>query len=88
MRFAGPRDVAEFAITNAHANQAFIEQLFHHLVKQTPRAYGTATVTRLRDSFIASGYNLRKLMAEIATLAALPAVETATVAATPTPPHP
>ena len=88
VRFAGPRDVAEFAITNAHANQAFIEQLFHHLVKQTPRAYGTATVTRLRDSFIASGYNLRKLMAEIATLAALPAVETATVAATPTPPHP
>jgi len=88
VRFAGPRDVAEFAITNAHANQAFIEQLFHHLVKQTPRAYGTATVTRLRDSFIASGYNLRNLMAEIATLAALPAVETATVAATPTPPHP
>jgi hypothetical protein len=71
VRLAGARDVAEFAIASEHANRAFIEQLFQHLVKQSPRAYGPDTVARLRDSFVASGYNLRQLMVDIATLAAL-----------------
>lgn len=71
VRLSGPRDVAEFAITSERANHAFIEALFQHLVKQTPRAYGTDTVAQLRNSFIASGYNVRTLIADIATLAAL-----------------
>ena len=71
VRLASARDVADFALANQHANEAFIEQLFHHLVKQSPRAYGPETLVRLRASFIASGYHLRQLMAEIATLAAL-----------------
>ena len=82
VRLAGARDVAEFAIASERANRAFIEQLFHHLVKQSPRAYGPDTVTRLRDSFIASGYNLRTLMADIATLAALHGAAPTTVADT------
>jgi hypothetical protein len=40
-------------------------------------AYGPHTLPALRDSFIASGYNLRKLVAEIATVAALRGVEPA-----------
>lgn len=71
VRLGSARDVAEFAIGNERANHAFIEQLFHHLVKQSPRAYGPDTVARLRGSFVASGYHLRRLMADIATLAAL-----------------
>jgi mono/diheme cytochrome c family protein len=86
VRLAGARDVAEFAIASEHANRAFIEQLFHHLIKQSPRAYGPDTLARLRDSFIASGYNLRTLMAEIATLAALPGAAPTTLAVT-SPPH-
>ena len=88
VRLGGARDVAEFAIGNERANHAFIEQLFHHLVKQSPRAYGPDTLVRLRDSFIASGYHLRKLMADIATLAALQGDESAPAAATPTRPSP
>jgi len=84
IRLSGPRDVAEFAITSERANRAFIEQLFQHLVKQTPRAYGTDTVARLRNSFIASGYNLRTLIADIATLAALHGTAPTTLAATST----
>ena len=86
VRLAGARDVAEFAIASEHANRAFIEQLFHHLIKQSPRAYGPATLARLRDSFIASGYNLRTLLADIATLAALHGAAPTTLAVT-SPPH-
>ena len=71
VRLGGARDVADFAIASERANRAFIAQLFEHLVKQSPRAYGADTTSRLRDSFVASGYNLRQLMADIATLAAL-----------------
>ena len=86
VRLASARDVADFALANAHANEAFIEQLFHHLVKQSPRAYGPPTLARLRDSFIASGYHLRTLMADIATLAALHGAAPTTLAVT-SPPH-
>ena len=53
-------------------------------MKQTPRAYGTDTVAQLRDSFIASGYNLRTLIADIATLAALHGTAPTPLAATST----
>ncbi|MSU25103.1 MAG: DUF1592 domain-containing protein [Opitutus sp.] len=85
MRFGSARDVAEFAIASEHANHAFIEQLFHHLVKQPLMAYGPDTIVDLRNSFIASGYNLKKLMADIATLSALPGARPALSAVTP--PH-
>lgn len=85
VRLAGARDVAEFAIASERANRAFIEQLFQYLVKQSPRAYGSGTAARLRDSFVASGYNLRQLMAEIATLAALHSAESTVAAAIPSP---
>ncbi|MEY2882097.1 MAG: hypothetical protein RLZZ15_4477, partial [Verrucomicrobiota bacterium] len=88
VRLASARDVAEFAITSERANRTFIEQLFQHLLKQSPRAYGPDTVTRLRDSFVASGYNLRQLMADIATLAALHGTESASIAATISPRSP
>lgn len=88
VRLGSARDVAEFAIANERANQAFIEQLFHHLVKQPVMAYGPDTIVRLRESFIASGYNIRKLMVDIATLAALRGTESALLAASPTSPRP
>lgn len=75
VKLGGARDVAEFAITSERANDAFIEQLFHHVVKQPINAFGPATAEKLRHSFIASGYNLRQLLVEIATLAALRGIE-------------
>lgn len=88
VRFAGARDVADFAVGNARAQQAFIEQLFHHVVKQPIRAYGSDTLPRLRDSFVASGFNLPKLLAEIATTGALGPSRPTTLAAHPFPPRP
>ena len=75
VRLAGPRDVAEFAIGSEQASLALVEQLFHHVVKQPVLAYGPETLPRLRDSFVASGWNLPKLLVEIATVAALRGIE-------------
>lgn len=71
VRLASARDVADFALGDTRAQEAFIEQLFQYLVKQPPRAYGPDTLRRLRESFVASGFHLRKLVAEIAVLAAV-----------------
>ncbi len=89
VRLGGARDVAEFAIASEQSNEAFIEQLFHHVVKQPALAYGPDTLPALRKSFIASGYNLQKLMVAIVTLSALHGAETKPhVASRPTPHRP
>lgn len=71
VRLAGARDVARFALGSEHAKSGFIEQLFHQIVKQPILAYGPDLMPRLRQSFVSSGYNIQKLVVEIATLSAL-----------------
>jgi mono/diheme cytochrome c family protein len=86
VRLSGARDVAEYAIASERANDAFIEQVFHHVVKQPLMAYGPGTAVALRESFVASGYNLRKLLVEIVTVAALRGVVAPTAALPPSSP--
>ena len=69
--FKGARDVAKFASGSDQAHEAFIEQLFHQVVKQPMLAYGSGVMPVLHQSFVASGFNLQKLIAEIATVSAL-----------------
>jgi len=71
VRLTGARDVAEFAVNSEHAQNAFIEQLFHQVVKQPVRAYGPDAQDRLRQSFAKSGFNIQRLLVDIATLSAL-----------------
>jgi hypothetical protein len=71
VKLKGARDVAEFAAGSRQAQNAFVEQLFHQLVKQPVLAYGPRALDQLRQSFVASEYNVQKLMVEIATLSAL-----------------
>jgi hypothetical protein len=71
IKLTGARDVAEFAVGSEHAQNTFIEQLFHSLVKQPIRAYGPDVPDRLRESFVASGYNIQQLLVDIATVSAL-----------------
>lgn len=71
----GARDVAEFAITSEHAQNGFIEQLFHQIVKQPVLAYGPDTMNQLRQTFVSSDFNLRKLLVEMATISALHGIE-------------
>jgi Protein of unknown function (DUF1592)/Protein of unknown function (DUF1588)/PA14 domain/Cytochrome C oxidase, cbb3-type, subunit III len=75
IRLAGARDVAEFAVGSEPAQNAFIEQLFHQVVKQPILAYGPDVMDRLRQSFVASQFNIQKLLVDIVTVSALHGME-------------
>ena len=75
VRLTGARDVAEFAVGSEHAQNAFVEQLFHQVVKQPMLAYGMDVPERLRQSFVTSGYNIQKLLEEIVATSALHGTE-------------
>ena len=70
-RFQGARDLAEFLAGNDETHRAFVVQLFHHLVKQPMLAYGPETPAALLETFAAQEFDVRKLVAEIVTMAAL-----------------
>ena len=71
MTFNGVRELATFLAGSDETHDAFVEQLFHHMVKQPIRAYGPETLADLRRSFVEDGYNIRKLMVEIVAESAL-----------------
>jgi hypothetical protein len=71
IRLTGARDLVKFAAENPGGHRAFIHQLFHHTAKQAVGVCGPDTLETLRQSFVASGFNIRKLLAEIATAAAM-----------------
>ena len=71
LRFHGARELAEFAVGSEQAQNAFIEQLFHQVVKQPMLAYGPEVMSQLRQSFVASEFNLQTLLVDIASLSAL-----------------
>lgn len=71
LRLAGPRDVAAHAVKSEAARQGFIRQVFQFTIKQNPAVYGHDTISKLDTAFTASGHNVRELLAEINTTAAL-----------------
>jgi len=70
VRLSGARDIAEFAARSEAGQRAFIRHLFHHTVKQEPGAVGPETMNSLLRSFVASEFNIQKLLAEIVEAAA------------------
>jgi mono/diheme cytochrome c family protein len=69
--FAGPADLARFLADSPEVHAAFVEQAFHHLVRQPVRAYGPEKLDELRKEFAANGYNIRRLLAAVAVTGAL-----------------
>lgn len=82
-RFAGARELAAFLSGSDEVHGAFVEQLFHHLVKQPVRAYGPTTGSALRSAFAAKDFRIRPLMVEIVTTAALPPAPAVTASTAP-----
>ncbi len=74
VHLTGARDIAAFAMNSEHAQNAIVEQLFHAIVKQPILAYGIDVQDRLRKSFVASQFNIQKLVVEIATISSLHSV--------------
>ncbi len=71
VRFNGVRDLARFLATSEEAHLAFVERLFHHVVKQPARAYGPQTLTNLRLAFAKNGFNIRRQLVETTATTAL-----------------
>jgi cytochrome c553 len=75
VQFHGLRDLATFLAGSDEAQEAFVERLFHHLVKQPVRAYGPRKLVDLRRSFADNRYNIRKLMVDVVATSALGVAE-------------
>jgi hypothetical protein len=71
--FSGAQQLTSFLANSEQVQSAFAQKLFHYMVKQPVRAYGLDTPTRLQQKFANSGYNIRKLLVEIAVIASRPA---------------
>ena len=80
VEFDGIAALAAFLADSEETHTAFVQQLFHYLVKQPIRAFGRQELPDLRRAFVANGYNIRKLMVEIAVSSALAPRESAAVA--------
>jgi len=69
--FSNARELADFLADTDETPSAFVDQLFHNLIQQPIRAYGLQTPEALRDSFRNHQFNIRKLMIEVAVVAAM-----------------
>jgi hypothetical protein len=69
--FNGAREFANFLAGSGETHTSFVEQLFHHLVQQPVRAYGTTELAELTRSFASNRFHTRKLMVEILASTAL-----------------
>ncbi len=72
---SSPRDVAALALQSPAAQRVFVAQLFQHLTKQIPAAYGPDVLAELVESFQADQYHIQRLMVRIAVIAATHAGE-------------
>jgi hypothetical protein len=71
VQFHGVRELAEFLVNSPEVHDAFVEQVFHHFVKQSIRAHGDDVPARLRESFAQNKYNIRQLLVEAVVTSAL-----------------
>lgn len=71
VKFQGVRELAEFLVSSPEVHDSFVEQVFHHFVKQSIRAHGDDVPARLRESFVNNQYNIRRLIVECVVASAL-----------------
>jgi hypothetical protein len=64
-KFDGVRELAAFLADSEETHEAFVRQLFHQTVKQPIYAYGKNRLPELKQSFVQSDFNIRKLLVEI-----------------------
>lgn len=74
VKLSGPKDIADYCVGSPSAHRTFVRQLFFHIVKQSPLAFGERTLDELREQFDKNGFNIQKLLGDIATVAAMHAL--------------
>ena len=65
LKITGPRTIANYAADSPHGQRHFVEQLFNHLAKQAPGAFGRETLDELWQDFVKTDCNVPRLMTEI-----------------------
>ncbi len=70
-KFTGSQDLAKFLAGSDEVHAAWVEKLFHHVVKQPVKAYGAQTPALLLKIFRDNDFNMRQQMIESAVLAAM-----------------
>jgi hypothetical protein len=73
--FSGARELGMILAASDETHHAFVEQLFHYVVKQPIRAFGPQTTAELTKKFAEHDFSIRNLLVEIATTSALPNVK-------------
>lgn len=76
VKFEGARQLGEYLAGSEEVHEAFVEQMFHHLIRQPVRAYGPKQLEELEATFRKNQFHIRRLAVEIA-------VSAATIAKTP-----
>jgi AcrR family transcriptional regulator len=71
-RFRDGMDLAKYIAESDEAHAAFVEKLFHHLVKQPVRAYGVDLLPALKSNFEKNETRIRPLVVDIVTSTARP----------------
>lgn len=71
IKLTGAKELAKFLAESSDAHEAFVEQMFHHLVQQPVRAYGAKTLDDLEAGFVKNEFNIRKLAIQIAVTGAM-----------------
>ncbi|PHQ32540.1 hypothetical protein CEE69_24980 [Rhodopirellula bahusiensis] len=70
INFEGARGLAEVAIANPDTHRAFVTRMFQYFVKQPVASYGAHRLDELTESFRQSDFNIKKLLVDIAVIAA------------------
>lgn len=68
---SGAGELAKYLANSRDSARSFVDRSFQHFVKQPIAAYGPNRIEELTDKFIASNYNVRGLLVEIAVIAAM-----------------
>lgn len=71
IEFKGARELGTFLAGSDEARAAFVERLFQYLIKQPIQAYGPRQHETLRRDFAKNDCNVRRLLVEMVTSAAL-----------------
>ncbi|HUR38722.1 MAG TPA: DUF1592 domain-containing protein [Planctomycetota bacterium] len=71
VKFNGARELGTSLAASEETQAAFIEHLFHFMIKQPVLAHGLDRPESLRLGFVKSGYSIRKLLAEIIASSAI-----------------
>ncbi len=66
-KYSGARELATILAASDEPHEAFVRQLFHHMVQQPIRAFGPDQLPALKKSFADHHESVRDLLVEIVT---------------------